>query len=256
MVRREKINALILSRRNSGEADRVLTLLTRNYGLLRAVAKGVRKIPSRRGGHVEPFSYVVALVSGKPGHLFVSATETQNYYPALRESAAALQHAHEVTRLVMRLLTEDQAHPDIFDAVAQAWDLLPQLPAVSQRQLHVAVSLLVLHRAGILPDLSACQVCGIIQPRDAIVLDSREGGWHCLPCHTSLQGTQASLSPRLLKALRFMARCPQRGLQVRLTGEESYQLIATVQGYCAAVSQEARIPAFPALYSHFDYGHS
>lgn len=41
-----------------GEADRIITLLTRNHGKVRAVAKGVRKTKSRFGARLEPFSYV------------------------------------------------------------------------------------------------------------------------------------------------------------------------------------------------------
>ena len=41
-----------------GEADRMLTLYTRQLGKTRALAKGARKIASRKAGHIEPFTYV------------------------------------------------------------------------------------------------------------------------------------------------------------------------------------------------------
>ena len=51
-------DALVLRVQRLGEADRIITLLTRRHGRVRAVAKGVRKISSRFGGRLEPFGYV------------------------------------------------------------------------------------------------------------------------------------------------------------------------------------------------------
>ena len=51
-----KTQAIVLSRFELGEADRVLTLLTPHDGKLKAIAKGVRRPGSRIGGAVEPFA--------------------------------------------------------------------------------------------------------------------------------------------------------------------------------------------------------
>ena len=48
--------AIVIGRLNLGEADRILTLLTPDYGKLRVSIRGVRKIKSRLAGHVELFS--------------------------------------------------------------------------------------------------------------------------------------------------------------------------------------------------------
>ena len=49
-------DAIVLSRFDLGEADRVLTLMTPEYGKLKAIAKGVRRQKSRLGGSLEPFA--------------------------------------------------------------------------------------------------------------------------------------------------------------------------------------------------------
>ena len=46
-----------------GEADRIVTLLTRDHGKIRAVAKGVRRTKSRFGGRLEPFMRVLLLIA-------------------------------------------------------------------------------------------------------------------------------------------------------------------------------------------------
>jgi DNA repair protein RecO (recombination protein O) len=59
-------NAVVLRQHKLGEADRILTLLTRQHGLVRAVAKGVRRTRSKFGARLEPFAYVdVQLYPGR-----------------------------------------------------------------------------------------------------------------------------------------------------------------------------------------------
>ena len=53
-----RAEAVVLRHTDWGEADRLLTLYTREQGKVRAVAKGARKINSRKAGHLEPFTRV------------------------------------------------------------------------------------------------------------------------------------------------------------------------------------------------------
>jgi DNA repair protein RecO (recombination protein O) len=50
-----RVEAVVLRHSDWGEADRLLTLFSREHGKLRAIAKGVRKMQSRKAGHLEPF---------------------------------------------------------------------------------------------------------------------------------------------------------------------------------------------------------
>ena len=54
-----RAEAIVLKHHDWGEADRILTAFTREHGKLRVIAKGVRKIRSRRAGHLEPFTHVM-----------------------------------------------------------------------------------------------------------------------------------------------------------------------------------------------------
>ena len=52
------VDAVVLRHADYGEADRILTLYTRQLGKTRAIVKGARKITSRKAGHLEPFTHV------------------------------------------------------------------------------------------------------------------------------------------------------------------------------------------------------
>ena len=52
-----KSKAISLKTKPFAEADKLVTLFTRDHGKIRAIAKGARRVPSRFGGRVEPFTY-------------------------------------------------------------------------------------------------------------------------------------------------------------------------------------------------------
>ena len=66
-----------------GEADRVVVLLTKEHGLVRAVAKGVRKTKSRFGSRVQPFVNIdVQLYPGR-NLATITQADTVAYYLSL-----------------------------------------------------------------------------------------------------------------------------------------------------------------------------
>src|SRR5699024_6717930 len=78
-VRLYRDRAVVLRQHKLGEADRSITLLTRDHGLVRAVAKGVRRTRSRFGGRLEPFGHIdVQVYPGRhPGRGLSTVTQVQ-----------------------------------------------------------------------------------------------------------------------------------------------------------------------------------
>lgn len=253
MGKREKVEALILKRRDVREADRLLVVLTRERGLLKVVAKGVRRIPSRRGGHLEPFRRVVSIVTGTEERLYLAAAEALEDYRALREDAAALSQVQLMAQLIMNLFEEREPLPEVFDALCQACEMLPALPPLKRQALEAAFMLLALEKGGVLPALEACRECGERRPDEAVVLFAEINGWRCLSCHRTLAGTHASLSPRLLKAVKWLAQYPRRALQLKLEAEESAQIILSLRSYVAS-ALEWKMPQAQAFMPQANYG--
>lgn len=229
MIKRQKLEALILSRRNIGEADRLVTFFTREDGIVRAVAKGVRKIPSRRGPHLEPYTRVLSLITDSRAGKYVGAIETQEYFSELLADEAALNHARNMSLVITSLIGELEPQPELYDYILRAWRQLPQASVPKRRLMEGSVLMMTLQSAGLMPNLQSCQVCGSQQPSDAVVLNSYQGGWRCLVCMEDFSGSQYSLSPRSLKLLRFMAVYPQRVVKVNTSDEESSQLLQAIR---------------------------
>ena len=64
--RRYTTEAIVLSRFDFGEADRILTLITPAGGKIKAIAKGIRRPTSRIGGSLEPFAELTARAGARP----------------------------------------------------------------------------------------------------------------------------------------------------------------------------------------------
>ena len=73
---------VVLRTAKLGEADRIVTLLTRSHGKVRAVAKGVRRVKSRFGGRLEPFMRVDVLIATGRTLDVVSQVESISAYAA------------------------------------------------------------------------------------------------------------------------------------------------------------------------------
>lgn len=235
MIRREKVRAIILSRKKLGEADRLVTLFTRRHGVLKVIAKGVRRIPSRRGGYLEPLTQVHCIITGARTNSYLAAVEPVAAYEELHRSPTALEGAVVLARAILGLCEEGEAYESVFDGLHHALEILPQVSASERHILESALLLHVLECTGFQPQLAACQVCGQTRPSDAVILDGQEGGWRCLACHDSFVGTDASLPPRLLSATRWLAGNPKQALRLKIEPPEGEQLVIGLRRYMAQV---------------------
>ena len=109
-----RTEGIILARRNFGEADRILTIYTKDFGKVVALAKGVRRPRSRKGGHVELGNWCkVFIARGKNLDLLTEvelkkAFGIENFSP---EKANKIYHLLELTN---QMTAEKQKNPGVF----------------------------------------------------------------------------------------------------------------------------------------------
>lgn len=104
---------IVLKRRNFGESDRMLTVFTKHYGKIRVLAKGVRRIHSRRAGHIELFRRVTLTLH--KGKNFDTVQEAQSFpQPDRWSTLSKMAGAYYVSELVDTLLAEEQEHRDVY----------------------------------------------------------------------------------------------------------------------------------------------
>ena len=103
-----RVDAVVLRHSDYGEADRLLTLYTRQLGKTRAVAKGARKIASRKAGHIEPFTHVKLQLAKGRDMLILTQADTVDAYQPLREDLILTTHASYVLELLDRFTYQDE----------------------------------------------------------------------------------------------------------------------------------------------------
>lgn len=114
-MRNYKAEGIILKRTNFGEADRILTIYTKQYGKLRVLAKGVRKINSRRGGNLELFNHVAILVSSGRNLDVLIEVQLIDSFSSWRKNLKAVGVAYYFCELVDKLTAEGQEHLNVFE---------------------------------------------------------------------------------------------------------------------------------------------
>ncbi|MGH3457059.1 DNA repair protein RecO [Aeromicrobium sp.] len=191
---------VVLRTHKLGEADRIITLLTRDRGLVRAVARGVRKTTSRFGGRLEPFMHVdLQLAEGRSLDVITQvetisafARDLGGDYPAYTAGTAMLETAE-------RLVQED-GEP----AVQQLQLLVGALRALSEHRqtpslLLDSYQLRALSIAGYAPTFDGCARCGREGPhRD---FHAPSGGMLCHTCRVPGSAAPSPFTVTLLAAL-------------------------------------------------------
>lgn len=113
-----KTEGIILNRSNFGEADRILTIYTKSHGKIRAIAKGVRKITSRKAGSLELFNHsAIFLAKGKNLDI-ISEVQVINSFRRWRKSLFCVGLAYYLCELVDKLTPDEQENQQVFDLLA------------------------------------------------------------------------------------------------------------------------------------------
>ncbi|HEY8531818.1 MAG TPA: DNA repair protein RecO [Limnochorda sp.] len=198
--------AIVLRSQPFGEADRIITLLTRPEGKVRAVARGVRRTRSRLMGSTQLFTYgSYLLVRGRSDLETLSQGEIRESFRRLREDLDRMAYASYACELVDRLMVEREPDEPVF------WLMLAvfrQMEAGAEpfglvRYLELAL----LDRLGYQPELDGCLRCGRAwAPEAGWGISGEAGGLLCPDC-AGAQPTRR-LSPGAVESLRRMRSLP------------------------------------------------
>jgi DNA repair protein RecO (recombination protein O) len=165
---------VVLRTHKLGEADRIITLLSREHGKVRAVAKGIRKTKSRFGGRLEPPSHVALLLYQGRELDIVTQAETIDHFGALRDDYDRLARAVSMLEAADQLALEREPNPRLYTMLVKALRTL----ATRDTPLVVpAFFLKVLDLEGYRPQVESCVVCG--DESGLVAWAIEEGGLRC-----------------------------------------------------------------------------
>lgn len=202
-VRLYRTDAIVLRRRDLGEADRILTIFTERHGKLRVVAKGVRKTRSRLAGHLEPFAKTSLMLAQGRNLDIVTQAQLLEPYLRMRQDESRIAYAGYFADLLDALTVEAQEHEAAYDALADALRLLDQeLDPYPTARLY---EIRLLGLLGYRPELWQCVSCGRELEPVVNAFSPSAGGVLCEGCARG-DPQALALSVNALKFLRLLQR--------------------------------------------------
>ena len=191
-----------------GEADRLLWLYTLEMGKLRAVARGVRKLRSRKAGHLEPFTRVQLLFARGRDLPLITQADTLDAYLPLREGLVGVTYASYVVELLDRFTaefvpSEEGENRSLYRLLV---DTLRRISQGERSWISVVryYEVRLLDMVGFRPQLFQCTNCGAeIQAQDQY-FSAQLGGVLCPRCGPLYEAQAGGVQPISMAALKYL----------------------------------------------------
>lgn len=187
------VSSLILDRIAYGERDLILTLLTRDFGVVSAIARSARGSRRRFGGSLDLFVVFNAHLRLRPPprlSLLMDVDPTR-HYPGILEDLSRIEVGQAMLAAARDLLRDAPAPPGVFDLVVGGLRRLEKTPSEAAHQVLLDVCLGILAENGHVPSGTNCPACG--RALDAGVMILEGGIVVCSVCGPGLGGHSPSV---------------------------------------------------------------
>lgn len=202
-------HAYVLRTYKLAEADKICVLLTRQYGKMRGIAYGARKMRSRFGSSLEQFTEVSLTYFQKEGRELVSISNAEIVRSHFNESAGSVEAGAAMSymaELLCEFLPDHEPNETVYRLVGATMGALAGEGDLGAIVRYFEIWLLKL--AGFYPDLRACAACGAATAPGGEVWLSQDGAPRCRDCSG---GRGVRVGPRMRDALsRALAEPPGR----------------------------------------------
>lgn len=196
---KQTTDALIIRENNNiGEADRFVTALTAELGVIRASARGARNLKSRNASATQLLSYSrLCVYRGREKYIIDDAQPVRVFFE-LRSDIEKLALAQYFCELAGILAPQEEPADEFLRLMLNALHFLGA--GRDPRQVKAVLELRMLTLAGFMPDLIACAGCGAFEG-EPMRFYPREGVLRCPECH---RGGGDPLSGGVLAAMRHI----------------------------------------------------
>jgi DNA repair protein RecO (recombination protein O) len=197
-------DALVIGSMRYREADRIVTLYTRDRGKVSAVAKGVRRTKSKVGGRLEPFSLVrMSLHAGRGTLYTVVGVETVRTFQGVRDELFRMEEGAHLLTAVRHLFPGEEASAPAFNLLVRGVARLAEAEdAATASGVVLATRLKLLVLLGYAPEVTQCARCGGEGPFYGF--SPGLGGVICEPCVRSADTACFALSMGAVATLRSL----------------------------------------------------
>ncbi len=194
-------DALVIREQHTGENDRIVTLLTRDFGLIRAFATGARKINNRNHAATQMLSYGKFILYKAKDTWRVGEADPIATFFELRDDIKKLSLAQYFCEVAKALTPEEDDSSEYLRLTLNCISLISN-EKYNQTIVKVVFELYILSLSGYMPELTLCNRCGA-QNAD-FVLDCVEGVILCRQHVPVIYERYCPLSKGSLTAMRYI----------------------------------------------------
>ncbi len=241
-----KVEAVVLRQRRLGEADKIVTLFSAEYGKFDAVAKGIRRAVSRKAGHLEPLTRASLLIARGRSLDIITQAEAVDAYAPLRADVRRLAAGLYIAELVDRFSPEQAESEGLYRLFIATLGRIASAGDIDTALRFFEMRLLV--EAGYQPELFQCAGCGVPLRAEANAFNAATGGAVCPTCLPPAIAPRP-LSVNALKVLRAMLQRPYAEFaRLRLSHELMLEIEAVLRA-ALRVHLERDLQTLPFLQS-------
>jgi len=199
-----KTEGIVLGGLRLTGADKLITILTRDRGKVVGAAAGVRRLRSRFGSALEPFSYCRLVLFRKRADLLfrINQADILHSFQSIRENLEQIELASWMVNLVKAFTAEEMPHPGLFP------HLLNCLKAIERKDAHGLLpayfELHLLRHAGYQPKLDRCIQCQGPLEKDGCCFLPSAGGVLCTRCKGG--NSEPVLSPGAVALIQHLLK--------------------------------------------------
>lgn len=222
-----KTDGLVVRQVNYKDNDQILTVLTKEHGLMTLKARGVRSRSSRLKGACQLLAYSEFTVFENRGFHTIDEANAIQMFPELRTDIELLSLASYFAQVAEVLSQEDMPNPELLSLTLNALYALCRRLCTPEL-VKAAFELRAACLGGYTPELSGCAVCGDPEPDR---FDVRGGILCCASCSAG-EGLRLPVSPGSLAAMRYLVSCDAKRLvSFRLEGRAVKELCDLTETY-------------------------
>lgn len=232
-----RVEGIVIKRINYSEADRILTIFTKNRGKVSAIARGARKPTSRKGGHLELLSHsIFSLAEGRSLDV-VTEAETVNPFKNIRGDLEKVGLGYYMAEFVNEFIRKGQTHYPLFRLLLMALSLLDDSEVSRGSLLVRSFELKALRHLGFAPEMRRCVICGgSLTWASENGFSPENGGVTCAHC---LQEGGFMLEKSTLDLLRDLSVLPWKKVtRIKLCERPVRQVEGVAQAYVEYVLEK------------------
>lgn len=195
-----EVDGLVLKEQPIGESDRLITILTGKYGIVRAFVRRAKSVKSKLLAGTQLLSYSdFVLYKGKNSYTVDSAQVKEVFFP-LRSDIENLSTAFYLAELFSELAPENAESESLLKLLLNSIYLLSE-KKMDRRLIKSVAELRSLSDSGYAPDLVACCKCGNYET-DKMYFNPESAAIYCNDCGNRNKGIEVSIST--ITAMRYI----------------------------------------------------